>query len=84
MTADALLVCLQAMRRNDHTWPLQDFAVAISSVAAPVADGSGEVVAAVHLHGPSYRFPAPGDADALADLVVASAARISESLRQAG
>ena len=62
----------------------EEFDEGISSVAAPVADGSGEVVAAVHLHGPSYRFPAPGDTDALAELVVASAARISESLRQAG
>ena len=61
-----------------------EFDEGITSVAAPIADGSGEIVAAVHLHGPSYRFPAPGDTDALAALVVASAARISESLRQAG
>ena len=75
---------MRAIRRDGHTWALEEFDEGISSVAAPVADGSGEVVAAVHLHGPSYRFPAPGDTDALAALVVASAARISESLRQAG
>ncbi len=49
----------------------------ISSVAAPVADASGEVVAAVHLHGPSYRFPAAGVEGPLAEQVVAAAARIS-------
>ena len=54
-------------------------------MAAPVADASGEVVAAVHLHGPSYRFPAAGaDADALAERSWPRAARISRSLRQAG
>ena len=29
----------------------------ISSVAAPIADARAEIVAAVHVHGPSYRFP---------------------------
>ena len=84
VTADALL---RADARHPPGWPhlgARGVRRGISSVAAPVADGSGEVVAAVHLHGPSYRFPAPGDTDALAALVVASAARISESLRQAG
>ena len=74
----------EAIRRDGYTWALEEFDEGISSVAAPVADASGEVVAAVHLHGPSYRFPSPGSEDALADDVVATAARISGSLRQAG
>jgi DNA-binding IclR family transcriptional regulator len=83
-SADALLERMRAIRRDGYTWALEEFDEGISSVAAPVADGSGEVVAAVHLHGPSYRFPGPGDEGPLAELVVGSAARISESLRQAG
>ena len=84
VTADALLERMRAIRRDGYTWALEEFDEGISSVAAPVADASGEVVAAVHLHGPSYRFPAAGDEGPLAELVVATAARISESLRQAG
>ena len=38
----------------------------ISSVAAPIADARAEIVAAVHVHGPSYRFPAAGDEDRIA------------------
>ena len=53
-------------------------------MAAPVADASGEIVAAVHLHGPSYRFPAAGAEAPLAEIVVTAAARVTESLRQAG
>ena len=30
----------------------------------PIADGSGEVIAAVHVHGPSYRFPPAGGENA--------------------
>ena len=84
VTGDALLERMRAIRRDGFTWALEEFDEGISSVAAPVADANGEVVAALHLHGPSYRFPATGDERPLAEMVVASAARISESLRQAG
>jgi DNA-binding IclR family transcriptional regulator len=84
VTAEALLERMRAIRRDGYTWALEEFDEGISSVAAPVADGTGEVVAAVHLHGPSYRFPAPGAEADLAERVVATAARISGNLRQAG
>ncbi len=84
VTADALFERMRAIRRDGYTWALEEFDEGISSVAAPVADASGEVVAAVHLHGPSYRFPSAGAEAALAEEVVATAARISGSLRQAG
>ena len=61
---------------------LEEFDEGIASVAAPIADGSGEVIAAVHLHGPSYRFPSAGTAEAVAEAVVGSAARIARSLRR--
>jgi DNA-binding IclR family transcriptional regulator len=84
VSADALLERMRAIRRDGYAWALEEFDEGISSVAAPVADGSGEVVAAVHLHGPSYRFPAAGAERSLAEHVVTTAARISGSLRQAG
>jgi DNA-binding IclR family transcriptional regulator len=84
VTADALLERLRAIRRDGYTWALEEYDEGISSVAAPVADASGEVVGVVHLHGPSYRFPEAGTERAVAERVVASAARIAGSLRQAG
>ena len=72
------------VRRDGYAWVRDEFAVGISSVAAPIADASGEVVAAVHLHGPSYRFPTPGDpsaADQVGELVEATAGRIGARLR---
>ena len=51
------------------------------SVAAPIADASGEVIAAVHVHGPSYRFPPEGQADAIGETVEAAASRIGARLR---
>ncbi len=83
VTAADLLERMRAIRRDGYTWALEEFDEGISSVAAPVADASGEVVAAVHLHGPSYRFPAAGTDTPIAERVVAAAARIAGSLRQA-
>ncbi len=83
ITADALLERMRAIRRDGYTWALEEFDEGISSVAAPVADASGEVVAALHLHGPSYRFPAAGAEGPLAERLVTAAARIAGSLRQA-
>ena len=80
---EALLERLRAVRRDGYTWAREEFDRGISSVAAPIADSSGEVVAAVHLHGPSYRFPSPGEETAIAQRVVTTAARIAGSLRQA-
>ena len=48
-----------------------------------IADPNGEVVAAIHVHGPSYRFPPPGREAALGLAVATTAGRIGRSLRQA-
>ncbi len=73
---------LREVRRRGYAWAIEEFDPGISSVAAPIADGSGEVIAAVHVHGPSYRFPAAGSEADLAQLVVAAAARIAAGLRE--
>jgi DNA-binding IclR family transcriptional regulator len=84
VTAEDLLERMRSVRRDGFAWALEEFDEGISSVAAPITDASGEVVAAVHLHGPSYRFPTAGSTAARSDEVVATAARISGSLRQSG
>jgi DNA-binding IclR family transcriptional regulator len=81
--ADAVRERLHSIRRKGYTWAIEEFDPGISSVAAPIADGSGEVIAAVHIHGPSYRFPPPGRENELGQAVVAGAARIAAELREA-
>jgi DNA-binding IclR family transcriptional regulator len=80
--ADAVRERLREVRRRGYAWAIEEFDADISSVAAPIADASGEVIAAVHVHGPSYRFPATGSEADLAQLVVAGAARIAAGLRE--
>jgi DNA-binding IclR family transcriptional regulator len=64
-----------------HAWVRDEFSEGIASVAAPIAGPDGEVVGAIHVHGPSYRFPAPGTRDRITERIVRTAARISEELR---
>ena len=69
------------VRRDGHAWVRDEFADRDQSVAAPIADARGEVVAAVHVHGPSYRFPTPGSEAKVASAVVAAAAEVGMRLR---
>jgi len=80
--ADAVRERLREVRRQGYTWAMDEFEDGISSIAAPIADASGEVIAEVHVHGPSYRFPAEGSKAELAQQVLAGAARIAAGLRE--
>jgi IclR family pca regulon transcriptional regulator len=59
-----------------YAWAFEEFLDGLNSVAAPVRDASGRVVAAIHAHGPAYRFPGDIDADEVGRLVAATAQRV--------
>lgn len=79
----ALRERLRAVQLAGVAWAREEFAEGLSSVAAPVAGENGEIVAAVHVHGPTYRFPDSGAEDRIAEQVVAAAGRLSARLRPA-
>ena len=81
--ASALIERLREVRRDGHVWVHDEYSDGISSVAAPIADARAEIVAAVHAHGPSYRFPAKGDEERIAAAVRTAAARIGARVRAA-
>ena len=75
---------LHQVRADGFAWVHEEFAEGINSVAAPVADESGAIVAAIHVHGPAYRFPGGGDERAIGQRVLAAAGAISRRMRQDG
>ena len=79
---EALRERLREVLRDGHAWVRDEFSEGLASVAAPVVDGDGEVLAAVHVHGPSYRFPAPGTRERVNERVARAAQRISKDLRE--
>jgi DNA-binding IclR family transcriptional regulator len=71
---------LAEVRKAGYAWGLEEFAEGIDSVAAPIRDANGRVVAAVHVHGPAYRFPRPGAEARISAAVVAAGHDISRFL----
>lgn len=67
------------IRNQTHEWVYGEFADDINSVAAPVRDHTGRVVAALLVHGPAYRFP-DDRSEFVEQALVESANRLSEML----
>jgi DNA-binding IclR family transcriptional regulator len=78
---NALEARLHDVKRDGFAWAREEYAEGITSIAAPIAGSEGEVVAAVHVHGPSYRFPGNGSQADVERGVVETAARISSRVR---
>jgi len=76
-----ILQCrLQAARRDGFVWAHEEFAVDISGVAAPVYGPHGKIVAALGLHGPSYRFPGNTDGMEIGRLIRSVADQLTAEL----
>ena len=68
---------LALIRDSGSAWVFEEFAEGINSVASPVYDDHRRVLGAIHVHGPSYRFPRDSDRHAVAAVVAEAAERIS-------
>jgi DNA-binding IclR family transcriptional regulator len=68
------------VREAGFAWGLGEFAEGIDSVAAPVRDARKNAIAAIHVHGPAYRFPRVGTETGVASAVMEAAARVSRLL----
>ncbi len=78
-TATELGKRLDEARTNGFAWTIDELQVGISSIAAPVRNRKGEIIAAIHCHGPSYRFPGETDRSSIETAVVAAARRLSDT-----
>jgi DNA-binding IclR family transcriptional regulator len=76
----AIRTRIAEVRAQGCAWGLGEFAEGINSVAAPVRDSRGKPIAAIHVHGPAYRFPPARGREAIAARVVAAAAAIDRQL----
>jgi DNA-binding IclR family transcriptional regulator len=75
---DDLRARLARIRLDGFAWCQADYVEGLSAVAAPILDASGRPTGAIHVHGPSFRFPPDGRRDEIAALVVDKARLVSE------
>ncbi|HKG56730.1 MAG TPA: IclR family transcriptional regulator [Candidatus Limnocylindrales bacterium] len=71
---------LDRIRAGGYAWVHEEFAEGLNSVAAAVEGEAGPAVGAVHVHGPSYRFPVLADSAAIGRRVATAAAAVSARL----
>lgn len=71
---------LERIRERGVAWAFEEFAEGIDSVAAPVRDGRGRAIAAIHVHGPAYRFPPRGREAAIEAAVLDAVADVGREL----
>lgn len=71
---------LQRIEDEGYVWVHEEFVEGINSVAAPVLAQGGLITAAIHVHGPSYRFPPPGQDERIGEAVADSARKLSAAL----
>lgn len=81
VTADELRERLVQARSAGYAWVYEEFADGINSVAAPIFGPEG-VVAALRIHGPTYRFPDPDRSHDIGLLVADAARQLSEQLQE--
>jgi DNA-binding IclR family transcriptional regulator len=73
---------LAEIREVGYAWIYEEFADGANSVAAPIRNQRGDVIAAIHSHGPAHRFPGTRSADEVGALVVASADRLRTAVEK--
>jgi DNA-binding IclR family transcriptional regulator len=79
-TAAELRRRLETARAEGVAWGREEYAEGISSVAAPIRDARGKAIGALHVHGPSYRFPSRADSSRVATLVRDAATGVGRDL----
>lgn len=77
---DAIRERLLDIRHRGYVWVLEEFVEGINSVAAPVLERNGLITAALHVHGPAYRFPGGEDEARIGEAVSDAARRLSQAL----
>jgi DNA-binding IclR family transcriptional regulator len=69
---------LTEVRTNGYAWVLEEFEIGLVGVSAPIWNQDGEIIAAINVSGPKFRFPQAGEEDNLAQLVVNVCHQITE------
>jgi DNA-binding IclR family transcriptional regulator len=73
---------LAGLRLRGYEWVFEEFVEGINSVAAPVLERNGLIAAALHVHGPAYRFPGDESEEKIGEAVAEAASKLSVALNR--
>lgn len=81
---DELRRSLQEVKASGASWIFDEFAEGLNAVAAPIYDANDELIAALCLYAPSFRFPKPGKHEEVLTLIKHKADELSTHLKIKG
>ncbi len=76
-----LRLILVQVREQGYAWVVEEFEEGLTALAAPVRNAAGQVIAAVNVFGPAFRFPAAGRQEEITQLTVQTAQQIQAQQR---
>lgn len=71
-----LRLILAQVREEGYAWVMEEFEEGLTALAAPVRNAAGQVIAAVNVFGPTFRFPAVGRQEEITQLAMQTAHQI--------
>ena len=76
-----LRLILAQVRTHGYAWVVEEFEEGLTALAAPVRNVAGQVIAAVNVFGPTFRFPAAGRQAEITQWVIACAQQMGMQQR---
>lgn len=71
---------LETIKTQDYALAYDEFEEGIVGIAAPIRDKAEQVVAAVNVYGPGFRFPLEDEGEAITQMVIQTAHKIAARL----
>ncbi|MEM7112825.1 MAG: IclR family transcriptional regulator [Chloroflexota bacterium] len=80
---DKIRAEISQTRRQQVAWVIEEFAEGLTAVASPIFDSHNNVIAALSIYGPAFRFPAaPSDQIRINRLIRVAAQRLTQQVRE--
>lgn len=76
-----LRLVLMQVREQGYAWVMEEFEEGLTALAAPVRNAAGQVIAAVNVFGPAFRFPTAGRQEEITQLTVQTARQLEAQQR---
>jgi DNA-binding IclR family transcriptional regulator len=73
---------LAQVRTQGYAWVVEEFEEGLTALAAPVRNVAGQVIAAVNVFGPTFRFPAAGRQAEITQWAIACAQQMGMQQRR--
>ena len=71
---------LEQVRQQGYDWTFEEFAEGVNGASAPIYDQSGQIIAAINIYGPAFRFPAAEHQIEITQLLLTVTQKVSNRL----